>query len=123
MADKQTTAIPPGLLPALSALVSKAKEHADGSEEFDFAPACEVADAGIVAEGLAALGINVERKVAFQLWSLISANYQAGWLDGPRDAEEACDAVIGLCQDIADNTDYAGFSEGNSANARQADDG
>lgn len=110
MGGNQTTAVPGALVPALNSLISKARNDADGSDEFNFAPAVEVADAGIVAEGLAMLGITVDRKIAFQVWSLISANYQAGWLDGPRDAMAASEVVLDLCQDIADGTDYAGFS-------------
>ncbi|KXV02675.1 hypothetical protein AD929_02060 [Gluconobacter potus] len=110
--DNDTTEVsfPASLRPTLQALVTRATENADGSDEYDFAAAVEVADAGVVTKGLALLGIEVSPKIAYQVWSLISENHQAGWLEGPRGAEDASRAVLGLCQYIADGTDYAGFS-------------
>jgi len=110
MTDKHMIGVPESLVPALNSLVTRATENANGSDEYDFAAAVEVADAGVVTKGLAQLGIEVSPKIAYQVWSLISENYQAGWLEGPRDAEDASRAVLGLCQYIADGTDYAGFS-------------
>jgi len=110
MSNTDATSAPPTLIPALRRLMRQADENTVGSDEFENASVGEVADARVVAEGLAKLGIEVSPKVAYQVWSLVSENYQAGWLDGPRDAEDASRAVLGLCQHIADGTDSAGFS-------------
>lgn len=110
MTNTDATSVPPTLIPALKRLTRQAEENAVGSEEFENASVGEVADARVVAEGLAKIGIEVSPKVAYQVWSLVSENYQAGWLDGPRNVEDASQAVLGLCRDIADEADYAGFS-------------
>lgn len=110
MSDSHMSTVPTNLSSALTALITKAKINAEASSEFDHAARQEVEDAGVVVKGLSSIGITVEPRVAFEVWSMISLNSQAGWLDGPRNAEGARIEVLGLCQHIADGTDYAGFS-------------
>lgn len=112
MGDNQTTdaGFPASLRPALQALVAEAAADAAESEELASASEDELATAAMVKDGLEMVGVNLEIDAAYQVWSLISLNSQAGWLDGPRDAADALVAVQRLCQDIAEGADYAGFS-------------
>lgn len=112
MTDNQPTeaAFPASLRPALQALVAEAAADAAGSGELASASDDELATAAMVKEGLKTVGVNLEIDAAYQVWSLISLNSQAGWLSGPRDAADALVAVELLCHDIAEGNDYAGFS-------------
>lgn len=116
MTDNETTeaSFPVSLRPALQALVAEVTAE---SEELAFASEDELATAAMVKDGLEMVGINLEINAAYQVWSLISLNSQAGWLDGPGDATDALVAVERLCQDIAEGVDYAGFSGKDSENA------
>ncbi|GBR20483.1 hypothetical protein [Asaia spathodeae] len=110
--DNHTTesSFPASLRPALQALVAEAGADAAESRELAAASEDELITAAMVKEGLELVGVNLEIDAAYQVWSMISLNLQAGWLNGPRDAADALIAVQGLCQDIADGADYAGFS-------------
>ncbi|KXV79533.1 MAG: hypothetical protein ABF537_15165 [Acetobacter sp.] len=112
MTDNQTTeaSVPASLRPALQALVAEAVADAAFSEELASASEDELATADMVKDGLEMVGVNLKIGAAYQIWSLISLNSQAGWLYGPRDAADALVAVLRLCQDIAQGADYAGFS-------------
>ena len=112
MTDNDATEVsfPASLRPALQALVAQAIADAAQSEELASASENELATAAMVKDGLEMAGVNLEIDAAYQVWSLISLNSQAGWLDGPRDAADALVAVERLSQDIAEGADYAGFS-------------
>jgi hypothetical protein len=101
---------PASLHPALKAVVAEAVANAAYSDELASASEEELVTAAMVKDGLVMVGLNLEIGATYQIWSLISLNSQAGWLDGPRDAADALVAVQRLCQDIAEGAYYAGFS-------------
>lgn len=101
---------PASLCPALQALVAGAAANAAYSEELAAASEGELPTAAKMKDGLEMVGVNLEIGAPYQIWFLISLNFQAGWLDGPPDAADVLVAVQRLCQDIAERADYAGFS-------------
>lgn len=105
---------PDHLRSALQRLVDRAiTEYADVSAANQWplsAPTSELADAEVVRRGLRLLGHEVNVQAAYAVWELYSMNLSAGWIDGPTTPEEACAALVGLCENIKDGQDYAGFS-------------